>query len=76
MTYEWLTDPAERKWLTDVDPQAVKDNAHRFYDYLTEQGLGPDSYTRELAFQKAADALGLDYDVLYDAWLDEKPLAA
>jgi hypothetical protein len=33
-----------------------------------------DSFTRELAFQKAAAALNLDYDVLYNAWLHEMPV--
>lgn len=32
--------------------------------------MSPDSFTRELAFTKAADALGIDYDVLYTAWLN------
>ncbi len=46
---------------------------HRFYDYLTECGIPQDSYTRELAFTKASERLGVSYDVLYDAWLNEKP---
>lgn len=71
--YDHLNDPQERKWLTALDPQAVLANAHRMYDWMREQGIGADSYLRELAFTKASDALGVDYDVLYDAWLNEKP---
>jgi hypothetical protein len=67
--YDWLDDPAEREFLTNVDPQEVVDNAHRAYDWLRERGMAPDSVLREAAFTKAADALGIDYDVLYDAWM-------
>lgn len=69
--FSHLDDPAERAWLRSVDPQAVMDNAHRFYDFMREAGIPVDSYTRELAFQKAAKALGVSYDVLYDAWIGE-----
>lgn len=69
-----LDDPAEREWLAKVPPSDVARNAHRFYDFMREGGMPADSYTRELAFQKAAEALGVSYDVLYDAWLDERPV--
>jgi hypothetical protein len=72
--YSFLTDPAEIEWLTNVDPAAVLTNAHRIYDFMTEGGMSPDSFTRELAFTKASDALGIDYDVLYTAWLEVTPL--
>jgi hypothetical protein len=72
--YDWLDDPAEREFLTNVDPAEVAANAHRAYDWLTERGIAPDSLIREEAFAKAAFALGIDYDVLYDAWLDRVPL--
>lgn len=72
--YDHLTDPVERAWLTSVEPAAVAANAHRFYDYLRDCGLAADSYTREMAFEKTADALGIDYDCLYNAWLDQRPL--
>jgi hypothetical protein len=64
---------AEREWLMNLF-SVVLNNAHRFYDFMTETGQPPDSYTRELAFTKAAEALDIDYDVLYDAWLNEKPI--
>lgn len=67
--YSFLTDPAEIEWLTNVDSAAVLANAHRMYDFMAEGGMAPDSFTRELAFTKASDALGIDYDVLYAAWL-------
>lgn len=73
-TYDWLDDPAERAWLTDVEPRQVLANAHRAYDWLRECGMAPDSVLREAAFSKAADALKIDYDVLYDAWLDKRPV--
>jgi len=73
-TYAHLDDPAERDWLTNVTPEDVLGNAHRIYDFMRESGVPVDSYTRELAFEKAADALGIDYDVLYDAWLNETPV--
>jgi hypothetical protein len=70
-----LSDPAEREWLTTVSPSDVVKNAHRIYEFMGEGGLPADSYTRELAFQKAETALGVPYDVLYNAWLDEQPVA-
>lgn len=71
--YAHLDDPAEREWLTNLSPLDVLRNAHRFYDFMSEEGMPADSYTREMAFEKAAKALGVSYDVLYDAWLDERP---
>lgn len=72
--YSWLDDPAERAWLIAVDPAAVLANAHRIYEFMAEGGMAPDSYTRELAFDKAAAVLKIDYEVLYQAWLDESPV--
>lgn len=71
--YAHLDDPAEREWLTNVSPADVHANAHRFYDFMRESGIAADSYTRELAFGKAADALGVPYDTIYEAWLSETP---
>jgi hypothetical protein len=74
--YAHLSDPAERDWLTNVTPDDIRSNAHRIYDFMWENGsIPPDSYTRELAFEKAADALGIPYDVLYQAWMNEQPVA-
>lgn len=67
--FSHLDDPAEREWLTNVPAADVLANAHRIYDFMHEAGIPADSYTRELAFTKAAAELGIDYDVLYDAWL-------
>lgn len=72
--YAHLTDPAERQWLTNLDPQDVLANAHRIYDFMTEQGIPQDSYTREMAFEKAAEATGIDYNTIYDAWMFATPL--
>lgn len=78
--YAHLTDPRERQWLTEVEPKEVLANAHRFYEWSAEQpllveaGLAFDSYTREQAFAKASEELGIHYDVLYDAWLNEVPV--
>lgn len=69
--YSFLDDPAERDWLTKLDPADIVSNAHRFYDFMHDQGLPAESFLRELAFTKAAEALGLDYEVLYQAWLNE-----
>ena len=73
---DFLDDPAERAWLVALKPEDVLANAHRWYGWVaettTEPGLG-DSLIRELAFEKASQALGIDYDVLYDAWLNETP---
>lgn len=73
-TYSYLDDPAEREWLIKLEPAAVRDNAHRFYDFMHDNGLPAESLLRELAFDKASTALGLDYDVLYEAWLNEQPI--
>lgn len=72
--YDFLDDPRERQWLIGLQPQAIAANAYRMYDWMTEQEIDPDSFLRELAFTKAADALGVDYDALYTSWLDEVPL--
>lgn len=71
-----LDDPVEREWLTNVDPVAVRDNAHRIYDFMEAEGIPADSYTRELAFAKASERLGLDYNTIYDAWIDQAPIEA
>lgn len=71
-----LSDPAERRWLTEVAPADVLRNAHRIYDFMAECGIATDSVPRELAFEKAAEDLGIDYNVLYDAWLSETPAPA
>lgn len=68
--YSFLDDPAEIMWLTNVDPSEVLTNAHRMYDFMADGGMSPDSFTRELAFTKASEALGIDYDVIYTAWLE------
>jgi hypothetical protein len=73
--YAHLDDPAEREWLTNIPPTEIMRNAHRIYDFMRECGIPADSYTREMAFVKAADALCVPYDVLYDAWLTETPMA-
>lgn len=57
-------------------PSAIVGQAHRIYDYMREHNIGPDSATREAAFAYAAADTGLDYNVLYDAWLDQKPIEA
>lgn len=72
--YQFLNNPTEIKWLTEVEPADVKANAHRIYEYMAESGLPADSFTRELAFEKAAEALGIDYEVLYLAWINKIPV--
>lgn len=74
LDYTHLDDPAEREWLTNVSPSDILRNAHRIYDFMREGGMPADSYTRELAFEKAGEVLGIDYDVLYDAWLNQRPV--
>lgn len=71
--YSFLDDPAERAWLIGLDPADVLANAHRIYDWMAEQGVDTDSFLRELAFTKASDALGIDYEVLYQTWLNGVP---
>lgn len=73
--YAHLSDPAERDWLTTVSPSDVLRNAHRIYDFMRESGLPADSYTRELAFDKAVEALGVPYNVFDDAWSSAQPVA-
>lgn len=70
-----LDDPAERAWLTAVAPADVLANAHRFYDFMEDADIPADSYIRELAFCKVAQDLGVDYEVLYQAWLNEQPVS-
>lgn len=73
--YAFLDDPAEREFLIALDPKDVLANAHRWYEWVAQFGgyLG-DSLIRELAFTKASEALGIDYDDIYTAWLDRVPL--
>lgn len=54
---------------------AIIQNAHRIYEWMEEQGTSTDSFTRELAFQYASDMTGLDYDVLYNSWMEVSPIA-
>lgn len=72
--YAYLDDPAEREWLTKVAPMDVLKNAHRIYDLMAEAGLSAESMIREEAFRKASHALIIDYDVFYQAWLNEMPV--
>ena len=67
--YSFLDDAAEREWLTGLEPEVVLANAHRIYDLMEEAGLPGESLLREMAFAKASEALGVDYDVFYRAWL-------
>lgn len=69
---KWLDN--EQRWLAAIDPQLISDNAHRIYDFMRDDGIDPDSWTREQAFTKAAKALSIDYEVLYTAWLDGRPV--
>lgn len=56
-------------------PQQVLDNAPRIYEYMNECGQEADSVSREALFDYAADALGVDYDVLYNKWISgAKPI--
>lgn len=55
-------------------PQAIAANTGRIYDFMHEIGLAAESDTREALFAFAAAALGVDYDVFYDAWLDQLPV--
>ena len=64
---------SEWEWLDKVSPADVHANAHRMYDFMHETGQPAESVVREAAFAKAAEALGIDYDVLYLAWVNEKP---
>lgn len=50
-------------------PGAIVGMAHRIYDYMGEHNVGVDSATREAAFAYAAADTGLDYEVIYNAWL-------
>lgn len=70
------SDPAEVAWLAEVSPTAVRDNAHRMYEFMAETGQPAESFIRELAFSKASEALGLPYDAFYEAWLGETPIGA
>lgn len=75
LSYDFLDDVQEREWLIALDPQDVVANAHRWYEWAGQFGGGLcDSFIRELAFQKAADALGIDYGDLYNSWLDRIPM--
>jgi hypothetical protein len=59
--------------VRQLTPGAIADNAGRIYDWMREVGLAPDSATREALFAFAAEKFGVDYDVFYDAWLEERP---
>lgn len=72
--YSFLEDVTEREWLTNVEPLDILKNAHRIYDFMAEAGLPPESFIRELAFTKGSDTFGIDYEVLYQAWINEMPV--
>ena len=73
-SYPFLSDPDERQWLIEVSPEAVRDNAHRMYEFMAETGMSAESFIRELAFEKTSEALSIDYDILYNAWLHQRPV--
>lgn len=60
-------------------------HAHEWYDAsevftITEDSGeifngGLESIHREEAFKTAADYFGINYDIIYNAWLDEIPIA-
>ncbi len=72
--FTFLDDPQERAWLENVEATDIVANAHRMYEFMRETGRAADSFTRELAFSKAAYQLGMEYETLYRAWLNETPV--
>jgi hypothetical protein len=65
-----LSEVPPKKFQEAFTPQLILDNAKNIYEYLGENGGEPDSVARESLFAYASAELGVDYDVLYDAWLD------
>ena len=59
----------------DMTGQTVVENAHRIYEWMTDNGMSEDSWTRECLFSYASEDTGRDYDEFYDAWLEGKPLS-
>lgn len=55
--------------LKDATAMDIVKNAHKFYDVYPV-----DSSDREKAFLFACDELGIKYDDLYDAWLNDQPI--
>lgn len=55
--------------LKDATAMDIVKNAHKFYDVYPV-----DSSDREKAFLFARDELGIKYDDLYDAWLNDQPI--
>ena len=70
---DWISATPEQAAMA-LAPERIAGNAHRFYDYLKEQGLEDDTATREAAFTYAAKHYGVSYQRFYDAWLDERDL--
>jgi len=64
--------------IMDFTPKAtaeeIKANAHRIYEFLKEIGEKDDSIERERYFDYASETLGLDYDLFYYAWRDDKAI--
>ena len=66
-----LTDLDAEVFDKDFTPELILENAGRIYEYLDEKNGEPDSVARESLFTYAAEKLGVDYEVLYNRWLDE-----
>lgn len=52
----------------------TKNNAHRIYDYMNENGILEDSWTRESMFDVAAEYYGTSYEWFYQAWMQGVPI--
>ena len=52
----------------------TRGNAHRIYDYMVENGIGEDSWTRESMFDLASEYYDTSYEEFYQAWMEESPI--
>lgn len=49
-------------------------SAHNIYEAMEKNGILSDSWTRESLFQLASIYYDVDYDVFYNAWLEQRPI--
>ena len=63
---EFTTDELGEEINPEATFELLKDNLPNAYDYLTVH----DSIVRERCFVELSNRMGVDYDVIYNKWLN------
>lgn len=61
---------SEEVFDKEFTPDKILENAPRIYEHMRDHGGMVDSVAREGLFTYASESLGLDYEVIYNKWLN------